>query len=599
MKKILPISISLICFLVFTFQLNAQDNQRPFITKWKTNIITESENHITIPTNPDYEYLYDVDWNGDGSFEDTNVEGDIKHIYDAPGEYTVVIKGTFPAIYFNSNIDYPKIIEIVQWGDIQWETMERAFASCMNLEVTATDAPNLSNVTSLEKMFYGAATFNSSINHWNIDNITNLNSTFEGASKFNQDLNNWNVGNVTSMSFTFSAASAFNGDISNWDLTSVTTIDHILENAESFNGDISNWDVSNITNMKKALYGTKSFTGDVSDWDVSNVTNMIATFARAYIWNGDISDWNVSNVTNMAYMFWYTHKFKGDISDWNVSNVTSTEGMFGSVEEFNCDLNKWDVSNITNMSFMFANAYAFNHDLNSWNVSKVTNFESLFYGAKSFNGKINNWDVSNGTSMSQMFWYAEAFNQNISDWDVSNITDMSEMFSGATAWKGDVSDWNVSKVNNMTRMFNGISLETTIYNKLLSNWSKLELQRNVTFDAGSSIYSGKDAEIGKNILIEDFLWTITDGGIVSNINSITDFDLKIYPNPTTDIINININNSNLIDGTIKLYDPNGKQVLQKIITSKNEKINKDLYSGSYNVVLEKDNIKITKKLLVY
>ncbi|WP_420845233.1 PKD domain-containing protein [Maribacter litopenaei] len=92
-----------------------------------------------MPTNPAYNnYNYDVNW-GDGN-TDTGVTGNITHTYATAGNYTVSISGTFPSIYFNNTGDRFKIIEILEWGTIEWETMENAFYGCENLNFDAINS---------------------------------------------------------------------------------------------------------------------------------------------------------------------------------------------------------------------------------------------------------------------------------------------------------------------------------------------------------------------------------------------------------------------------------------------------------------------------
>jgi surface protein len=140
-----------------------------FITTWKTNNPgTSGSTSITIPTTGSG-YNYDVDWNNDGTFDEFGLTGDVTHNFGAAGTYTIRIRGAFPRIYFAWGGDRQKLLNISQWGNFVWESMEEAFAGCTNLTVTATDAPNLSHVTSLSNMFYGASSMNSSsLNSWNV-----------------------------------------------------------------------------------------------------------------------------------------------------------------------------------------------------------------------------------------------------------------------------------------------------------------------------------------------------------------------------------------------------------------------------------------------
>ena len=142
-----------------------------FTTIWNTTNTTtgsSANNEITIPTHPAFTtYNYTVDW-GDGVV-DTGVTGDITHAYASPGSYTVMISDTFPAIYFNEAGDRLKIIEILDWGTIQWLTMENAFFGCENLNFDAIGTPDLSQVTTLKNMFRDCNSFNGIVQRMEYD----------------------------------------------------------------------------------------------------------------------------------------------------------------------------------------------------------------------------------------------------------------------------------------------------------------------------------------------------------------------------------------------------------------------------------------------
>ncbi|MEP4883045.1 PKD domain-containing protein, partial [Maribacter dokdonensis] len=129
--SLLKKSIALCLFL-----LSANLFSQSFTSIWNTNNTetgSSANNEVTIPTNPAHTtYNYNVDW-GDGS-SDTGITGTITHTYASPGTYTISISGTFPSIYFNDDRanDKLKIIEILSWGNIQWQTMENAFFGCEN-----------------------------------------------------------------------------------------------------------------------------------------------------------------------------------------------------------------------------------------------------------------------------------------------------------------------------------------------------------------------------------------------------------------------------------------------------------------------------------
>ncbi|WP_298477555.1 BspA family leucine-rich repeat surface protein [uncultured Maribacter sp.] len=453
--------------LLFSFCVLGQE----FSSIWNTNNTetgSSANNQITIPTNPAYTtYNYDIDW-GDGS-TDTGVTGNITHDYAAPGTYTIEISGTFPAIYFNDDQanDKLKIIEILAWGDIQWQTMENAFYGCSNMNFDLIDSPDLSQVTSLKNMFKDGKLFNGIINNWDVSTITDISGMFYGASIFNRPLDNWVTNSITDMSETFWGNSQFNEPLDSWNTGAVTTMEGMFRGAGRFNQNINNWNVSNVTNMSQTFAYTNSFNRPLNNWNVSNVTDMSIMFDGS-AFNQPIGNWDVSKVTNMSNMFRHA-EFNHPIETWDVSNVTDMSLMFQRHRTFNQPLNNWDVSSVTNMASMFDGwiwGDIFNQPLNNWNVSNVTDMSYMFRDNSDFNQDISSWNVSNVTNMQGMFNETNSFNQDISSWNVSNVTNMASMFNEALVFNQDISSWNVGNVTNMSSMF----YRAPLFNQPLNSW---------------------------------------------------------------------------------------------------------------------------------
>ena len=435
------------------------------------------------------------------------------------------------------------------------------FMGCSHLDVTATDTPDLSNVTSMRQMFHGATSLegNEHFNRWDVSKVTNMNSMFREATNFNQNIGGWDVGNVTTMAFMFNGATSFNQYIGGWDVSNVTTMGWMFWGASNFDQEIGNWDVSNVTNMRAMFAVATSFNQYIGDWDVSNVTNMRFMFSEATNFNQYIGGWDVSNVTNMRAMFqaagnfnqdigrWTVSKvidmgfmfneatnFNQNIGNWNVSNVTDMGVMFQVASNFNQNIGNWNVSNVTDMRFMFAGATNFDQNIGNWNVSNVTDMWAMFFLATNFNQNIGNWDVSNVTDMDWMFEFADNFNQNIGDWNVSNVTDMNHMFWGATNFDQDIGDWDVSKVTDMNRMFSGASnfnqniggwdisnvtdmeamldssaLSATNYGATLKGWANSDnTPTSITLGAQDLVYDC-DGQEYRQELMDTYGWTFT------------------------------------------------------------------------------------------
>jgi len=253
-----------------------------FITTWKTdNPGTSSNTSITIPTEATATYAYQVDWNGDGDFNDvdegTIQTGDATHDYGTiQSSQTINIKGLFPQIFFNDSGDKDKILSIDQWGSNPWSSMNSAFEGASNLINTANDIPNLSNVNSLLQMFYKASSIGSSLDtgnwNWETNNIQTFASMFNNASSFNKDIGNWDTSNAEIFATMFQRASSFNQDISSWSTANVNSMGSMFNNATSFNQDLSGWNfeaasIDFLNFLKDTAFSTNNYDALLIVWD--------------------------------------------------------------------------------------------------------------------------------------------------------------------------------------------------------------------------------------------------------------------------------------------------------------------------------------------
>ncbi len=354
-----------------------------FLSVWNTELGGVSgSNQIQLPLVGSGVYDFIVDW-GDGNSSHI-VTGNYTaaiHTYVPAGIYAVNITGNLDGWQFNNGGDKLKLLEISQWGSVNMGNSGGYFYGCANLNLTATDALNLTGTTTLNNAFREG---------------TNLGST--------GNMNGWDVSSVTTMIYMFERASTFNQAIGEWNISRVTTMYYMFHKAYAFNQDIGGWNVSSVNGMGmfsmfKYAY---AFNQDIGGWDVSKVTNMDAMFHDASTFNQDIGEWNVSRVTTMQYMFMYASTFNQDIGGWDVSRVTTMYGMFYQASAFNQDIGGWDVSSVTTMHAMLHSASAFNQDIGGWDVSSVTTMRYLLKGVSAFNQDIGGWDVSSVTDMYQM-----------------------------------------------------------------------------------------------------------------------------------------------------------------------------------------------------
>ena len=171
------------------------------------------------------------------------------------------------------------------------------------------------------------------LSNLDVSKITNMENLFK-HSLFDGDISNWNVSNVSTMNQMFFSAESFNQSIGNWDVSKVTNMLDMFSFAIKFNSPLNNWDTSNVTTMNGMFYDAEKFNSDISDWDVSNVEDISFMFAYTKEFNQDISSWNTKNVINMQSMFLDAKAFNQNISKWNLDNIINCDCMFNKAEAF-------------------------------------------------------------------------------------------------------------------------------------------------------------------------------------------------------------------------------------------------------------------------
>ncbi len=333
-----------------------------FVTRWS---LSASRRSVTLPLVADGDYDFVVDW-GDGTSDTITAPTDsaITHEFAAIGICQVTISGTitgwaFPCEEACMSWNLPAcevlglrcvsyyMVEIANWGRLEFGDARSQFRGCSNLTISATDTPRLPYPTDLTDFFYYCTpTFTGApLGAWDTSGVTSTSEMFRNSS-ISGDLSAWDTSNVTDMSVMF-LGSSFDGDISTWNTSSVTNMASMFFGS-GFNGDISAWDTSSVTDMNRMFAGS-SFDGDISAWDTSSVTDMSSMF-RDSAFNGDISAWDTSSVTIMSYMFRQA-PFDGDISTWSIANVADMVEMFeyGALSTANYDrlLVGWAAQNPT------------------------------------------------------------------------------------------------------------------------------------------------------------------------------------------------------------------------------------------------------------
>lgn len=275
-----------------------------FVFNVKTDNAGASANdQFTVPTRSGGSYNCTVDW-GDGNTDIITTWDDAAwtHTYASAGTYRIVITGTeFKSMRFANGGDKEKITILEQWGLFNPNNEISVFWGCVNLDIQATDAPDLTGVTTLNQFIRGCTSVTDIPNFhtWDTALIENWVSFANLASNYNQDLSDLDISGATTLSAmlantsfnsplptsstpnntdlaNFLANTPFNGDISVLDLSNGPKLQSLLDGASSFNHvSINSLDVGQCDDFDFMLRGTTSLDQSLSSWDTTNATSAV------------------------------------------------------------------------------------------------------------------------------------------------------------------------------------------------------------------------------------------------------------------------------------------------------------------------------------
>jgi surface protein len=512
-------------------------------------------------------YNYDVDCDNDGVFEALNQTATFTCQYSTNGIKTLLIRDNsddgsgFPRFRFDEFGQAAELIQLNQWGIGFWDTMESAFDSASNLIISATDSPNLSEVSSTAQMFSGAVLADPNTTNWDTSNITDMSNMFAFANSANPDTTNWDISNVTTMAFMFNGVTL---PTASYDAILLNFSSQQFQQGVIFHGGNSMYCDITSHNYLTALSTGGWLISDggldpncvdpSSDFMIQIDTSIpggtignrfeIPTSGPGYNYNIDCDDANPQTNTATAQTGRYTctyinsgiytiriednvgdgsgfprFAFNGvgdknkiiDVLQWGTGKWTSMQSaFFGAI---NMTVTATDVPNlslVTSLRSMFHGAVLADPETNDWNTSNVTDMLNMFSNADSADPNTSNWDTSGVTLMAGMFSGAELANPDTSSWDTSNVTNMSYMFSGASVANPDTSSWDITSITSMEGMFQNVTLPTDSYDAILLNFSFQTVQPGILFSGGNSMYC---VTFAHDDLTSSDGWVITDSGI--------------------------------------------------------------------------------------
>lgn len=418
-----------------------------------------------------------------------------------PGTYQLEITGRFP--HFRSTNE---LLDIKRWGDIAWQSMVESFHRWPGAGFSATDVPDLSQVTDMEDVFHGAASFNQDLSSWDVSNVVTMGEMFRGATTFNQDLGSWNVSSVRNFKGMFRDARTFDQDLSRWHIPNVFFMGNMFRGATSFNQSLGNWNISNVLDMGNMFDGSgvssANYDQTLVGWAATEVRENVSlgasgiTFceggaARDILlskgWQIDdggrlcsfITTWKVETneftlplrddaAFDDTYNFQYTLRELNEAGNVMITILEDEPYTTTAGEDL-------VISNLSPGTYQLEIMGQFPHFRSTKELLDINRWGTIAW--QSMQGSFNGWpgirfsatdvpDLGNVTDMSTMFNFATSFNGDLSSWDVSNVTNMTGMFWAAFSFNQSLGNWNVDSVTNMNLMFRS----ATSFNQSLDSW---------------------------------------------------------------------------------------------------------------------------------
>lgn len=200
-----------------------------------------------------------ISW-GDGSTTSvlSGAPGNVTHVYPVAGVYIVRcwerIGGGFGRVVFNNGGDKAKVLEVLQWGQNEWSSINTGFFGCSNLRITATDAwkAKTRKMTSLAAAFRGCTALTTFL-PFETSAVTDMSNLFHTCSAlkefpFKQTKAVTNFNNLCYTSGLTSFPLVDTGSVSNWN--------GAFQSSTGLAGyDLPALDMHSITSGTNLLYG--------------------------------------------------------------------------------------------------------------------------------------------------------------------------------------------------------------------------------------------------------------------------------------------------------------------------------------------------------
>ena len=459
---------------------------------------------------------------------------------------------------------------------------------------------NVSNVINMSFMFNNSS-FNKPLANWNLVNVDHLDNMFSNSS-FNQPLSNWNVSNIFTMSNMFQNNTSFDQDISSWQFTNCVQLEGFLNNSglsianyDLLLNSLNNQNIPPLTlgalNLIYCNFADRNVLTNVKGWNIQGDTGIptqvtspndiiiTANEGLCEVTNIDLGtaigqSCSGFTITNNAPSIFP----KGNtIVTWTLTTdtgtiVTSNQNITVLIEVDNAS-----ICYVTSDTSEPNRNRIFINNVNGYNVLFHEFFKETSQGVYQSIGTINQNQnsIMDITSNNQ----AQSYKYLVKTTDICN-----NEISSLNAHKTILLQSNVAVNNSVNlnwspyeglsygnykiyRSINGgsfieianISSSSLAYNDISANVSNNNYEYYISIDI-------PDCSPNQGRAMENFLQNQIKSNII-NTSSLglsdqtLNLNLTIYPNPTNDLLNINIAETSVYIKS-EIYNIIGQKVLE-------------------------------------
>ena len=518
---------------------DADENDRPFITRWKG----EAGKRLEIPING-HGYRLIIKRASDGSVLKTDYSN-YSYSYTPTEDGELLVEAGPEGVSSIRMQEYGQelgsceaLLRVEQFGTVQWQTMENAFYGCKNMQFAeGIDTPDLSKVTDMSGMFAGCTAFNQPLNSWNVSNVQKMGSTsydsdrvlgmFLDCSSFNQPLDNWDVSKVEGMRRMFSGCTAFNQPLNNWNVSQVTDMREMFSGCTSFDQDLGMWKLEKCENLglNNCDMSVENYSKSLVGWAAqTNIKQGLNLSARGLKYNTGSKAARAKLISEKGWRIYrdmyedaqpFITRWKGEAGkelripirgeNYKLVIKKASDGSVLKSEPFYTSYDPTTHSHVaytytpTEMGELLVEAGAEgvveSIDMSRGSAEALLRVEQFgtvqwltmayaFRGCTNlqFAEGIDTPDLSQVADMRDMFSGCTSFNHPLSNWNVSQVSNMSGMFAGCTSFNQPLNSWNVSNVYRMGRANDhsddalGMFLDCSSFNQPLDNWDVRNVQ---------------------------------------------------------------------------------------------------------------------------